>query len=525
MTRTQGPSFSTILMPPEKDEDLLGYIWRNSMTTGRRRMKGHVQAYVGRQALQPPWIVPSNLETLAQNLKSVFSCAEEILNNHTCLPAFLPFAAPQSLARIKGHVIHGKSHCGVPSMLGLAGRFVRSKAQLSLCVDCVKTDEETLGFSYWRRFHNLPGMTYCVEHGQPLVNGCGRCAYSGEKSRTPRLPGLLCWCGQPHAETFAQTTPEERAKLLMLADMAGQLLDGALSGRAPSEIGAYYAMRARMKGYRNGSRLRTPEIAREFQESYSPRLLRQLNASMVSVRSNWLVTSLGRCEAPLALTRNLLLFDFFGGRIPNEEDLKSAVAGDADERTAASAKKQNAPVTFDVKGARDAVESFLLVNPQAGRKELLQALGRTAVNLRALDREWYEQRIASKWGRDPLSSEKRETYSAEFDQRTAESIRKRRELLLSAIGRPHRITKRALLEGCIRANEVSAERQEQMPLTSKALLECLESSEAYKERYAIFVLKTAPLELDRHKEARRRTGLSMECIQKLVARHILKDVA
>lgn len=526
MSRSLGPTFSTILMPPEEDEDLAGYIWRNSMTSGRRRMKGQVQAYVGRQALQPPWIVPSNLETIARNLHSVFLSADEILRNHTCLPAFLPFARQESLPRIMDHVLYGESHCGVPSMLGLAGRYISSKPRLALCIECVRTDEEKMGFAYWRRFHNLPGLTYCMKHGQPLVHGCGTCAFSGAQARTPRLPGVHCWCGQPHAQLPAQAMPGDRALLMTLTRMAYQLMCGALSGRTPGEIGAYFVMCARTGGFQDGSRLRTPAIAREFQERYSPNLLQRLNASIGGAPRNWLEVALGRREAPLSLTRNLLLFDFFGGRLPISEDFERAAASDAQVRASKpSAQGVNGPVGFNVGAARECVERYLLENPQAGREQLLRALGRTAANLRAFDSVWYQQRLASKRGRDPLTAEKRKAYSAEFDLRTAQHVRKRLDFLMNVAGKPKRITRRVLLEGCTRGNEVSIEREKLMPLTSKAISDCVESPIAYKERYAIYVLETAPADLDRHQEAKRRTGLPMERILKLVAKLILKNVA
>jgi len=527
MARSPGPTFSTILMPSEEEEDLAGLIWRNSMTSGRRRMKGQVQALLGRQALEPPWIVPSNLETLAVSLQAVFSGPDEILRNHTCLPAFLPFARPEALPRILGHVLRGESHRGVPSMLGLAGKYIRSKPTVALCIECVREDEERLGFAYWRRFHNLPGVTYCVRHRQPLVHGCGKCAYSGSKCRTPRLPKVRCWCGQPHMRLPGPKMPVDRAALMTLAQLAHELLHGALAGRTPAEIGAYYAMQARELGFRDGSRLRTPAIAREFQDRYSPELLAHLNATVGNGRTNWLEVALGRREAPLALTRNLLLMDFFGTRVPAAEDFKRA-AGSSTEadavKVAAAARRSQASARFDIQAARRAIESFLATNPTASRSQLLRALGRTASDLREFDKEWYEERLASRRGHDPLTPEKREAYRAEFDARTASYVRERRKLLLSVESHPKRLTRRALLTGCPRGNEVSTAREKLMPLTSRALAECVETSDAYKERYAVYVLETTPAELDRHGEAWRRARLPQQRLMKLVAKLISKDV-
>ncbi|MDP3597147.1 MAG: TniQ family protein [Nitrospirota bacterium] len=38
----------------------------------------------------------------------------------------------------------------------------------NLCPKCVREDQEHLGFSYWRRVHQLPGVCWCPEHEVPL---------------------------------------------------------------------------------------------------------------------------------------------------------------------------------------------------------------------------------------------------------------------------------------------------------------------------------------------------------------------
>ena len=53
------------------------------------------------------------------------------------------------------------------SMLRLTGmRLARPAAYF--CVDCVDSDQKTHGMSYWRRDHQLPGVTSCWEHRTPL---------------------------------------------------------------------------------------------------------------------------------------------------------------------------------------------------------------------------------------------------------------------------------------------------------------------------------------------------------------------
>jgi hypothetical protein len=40
--------------------------------------------------------------------------------------------------------------------------------EANFCPDCVHKDETELGFSYWRRSHQLPGVTWCVQHMSAL---------------------------------------------------------------------------------------------------------------------------------------------------------------------------------------------------------------------------------------------------------------------------------------------------------------------------------------------------------------------
>lgn len=38
----------------------------------------------------------------------------------------------------------------------------------SFCVSCARTDLDSLGYSYWRRSHHIPGVIHCPQHDEPL---------------------------------------------------------------------------------------------------------------------------------------------------------------------------------------------------------------------------------------------------------------------------------------------------------------------------------------------------------------------
>jgi len=46
-----------------------------------------------------------------------------------------------------------------------------------MCRDCVAGDRERIGFSYWRRTHQLRGVTWCIKHHRPLSQVVDHCAF------------------------------------------------------------------------------------------------------------------------------------------------------------------------------------------------------------------------------------------------------------------------------------------------------------------------------------------------------------
>lgn len=77
--------------------------------------------------------------------------------------------------------------CGVdhgdPSRLDLIDHFgtrVWRQSQAWFCPDCVKEDIDDQGFAYWRRSHQLPGVSWCFKHGSQLANSpIGKKAFDG----------------------------------------------------------------------------------------------------------------------------------------------------------------------------------------------------------------------------------------------------------------------------------------------------------------------------------------------------------
>lgn len=85
---------------------------------------------------------------------------EQFISEHTTLP-WRRVISPH-----KTHIEHGGDES--QSVIAMSGfRLARDHAYL--CPHCVAEDEARLGFSYWRRSHQLPGRLLCGTHGTPLL--------------------------------------------------------------------------------------------------------------------------------------------------------------------------------------------------------------------------------------------------------------------------------------------------------------------------------------------------------------------
>ncbi|MBB5463893.1 hypothetical protein [Paraburkholderia sp. Cpub6] len=60
----------------------------------------------------------------------------------------------------------------------------------------MKEDLDLFGISYWRTYHQIPGISHCIQHCSPLVDACENCG-SEIFQRSLLLPSLFCFhCGE-----------------------------------------------------------------------------------------------------------------------------------------------------------------------------------------------------------------------------------------------------------------------------------------------------------------------------------------
>lgn len=154
--------------------------------------------------------LPNALGDFANLTHGVYGTAPMLAKHQTLLSFYGPFLKAENLdaaaaSMATSSVAHLKFRLGL-----LTGRF-RAHHPLKACDDCMASDVECFGWTYWHIEHQYPGVWSCPRHGRPLrecmfkANGVERFHW-----RLPRSTDLLA------ADTSAQFAQESRQKLANL---------------------------------------------------------------------------------------------------------------------------------------------------------------------------------------------------------------------------------------------------------------------------------------------------------------------
>lgn len=103
--------------------------------------------------------------------------SETALQRYVRAHTLLPF-----LRAVTNH--HADLYHGDPADFATIRRNAMCLAQSGavFCKDCVREDIESLGYSYWRVSHQLPGLINCAKHGSPLFRTPSKAVFDGPPS-------------------------------------------------------------------------------------------------------------------------------------------------------------------------------------------------------------------------------------------------------------------------------------------------------------------------------------------------------
>lgn len=191
------------------------------------------------------------------------------LDQHTLLPLFKPFVAPELEDWLRDENRTMLSNT-------LKGRGAKAKHGRFMCPTCREEDMETYGQPYWHRRHQAPGAYFCCRHDQRLISRCDSCGLTMGSSVGFSLPPSHCSCGwQLQSERNSNFVEGALGKLTAVTD---EVISASMASIDPVAVRLTYRQKMREAGYDIGANLTatSPESLRfwhDMQEFYGPGVL------------------------------------------------------------------------------------------------------------------------------------------------------------------------------------------------------------------------------------------------------------
>ena len=150
-------------------EPLFSSVSRYHLISGNRLASVTCQQFFGSSRAGTQHDFPCRLDELERRTSGLLGNAESIIRDHTILPYFLPFRAPEdeadAIAAMRSNAIGS-----LKFRLGLLTSSFRANHPLKACLECMKADLADYGTPYWHLGHQYPGVNICTEHCTPLLH-------------------------------------------------------------------------------------------------------------------------------------------------------------------------------------------------------------------------------------------------------------------------------------------------------------------------------------------------------------------
>lgn len=163
--------------------------------------------------------LPGYLRTLSQSIPDghPWKDTQELIASHTSLPYFTYFdPAPYRTSFIR-KLADSEIGQQVSAALGLTHyRSAPTSKHPRFCPHCVRDEENRLGFAFFHREHQLPGVAFCWKHGVSLAHGCTTCGPYPIVGKAFSLAGR-CKCDRLSPLNAFQSLPPESEALLWIA--------------------------------------------------------------------------------------------------------------------------------------------------------------------------------------------------------------------------------------------------------------------------------------------------------------------
>ena len=149
------------------DETLYSWLGRIRLLNGNPNATALSERIFGCQSSALAHDFPSRLSHLSEN-SGVSHAPEELAGVHTVLGYYLPWFTQERVDLALESAVLG-TISGIKMRLGIPATRL-GKHPLKACESCMVSQELSVGYSYWRTYHQYPSVWICDVHFEPLVS-------------------------------------------------------------------------------------------------------------------------------------------------------------------------------------------------------------------------------------------------------------------------------------------------------------------------------------------------------------------
>ena len=230
--------------PAYPDELLYSLLARFHRHVGETSPKRTLDALFGNRSVRAGVLLQGHLQALSERLPQQRELTpERLLADFTLYPYLTAFQSKEVRFAVRDALFLGHAEW-VTVRLGLAASRVQGATALRYCPACRSEMLARYGELYWRRDHQLPGVTVCPEHGVRLSDSTVCPGIVGQHS--------FIAADEDNCPEVSPCAMDEASLQWMVAKRCAQLLRSPPAPMSLREWGEYYHQELRQRGFGKG---------------------------------------------------------------------------------------------------------------------------------------------------------------------------------------------------------------------------------------------------------------------------------
>ncbi len=269
---------------PQKDELLSSVLARFVARQGIESHKVALDMLFGDRKVVTSALFQGRINLLLERVRHIWNTsAKEVVYQHSMLPLFAPFLPPKQVTKTIEDVSFKKGNT-VSLRIGMNASLLNWRDNYMFCPLCWALEKRELGFVYWHRSHQAPGVTCCSIHNCQLVDS--------DKSMQHKQRHAFVMPKVEENQWMPITKMEPYSKEVLLSQLVEKLFElpgdsTLLKGLSSDKWSAFYASYVQQQGLLNGRCIDHKRIERRVMAYWGKDWLKQ-NGLFFEGESSWL---------------------------------------------------------------------------------------------------------------------------------------------------------------------------------------------------------------------------------------------